>query len=310
MDRFLLWRRLALVAQTSLAYLWDLHFDRAIHGTDRHESGCESGSTRRPERVPSRLHYLKAIPWIERNGRNGNRRRAIIKTPRGGPPFRFHWRKRDRKRARGCDARLHLLRLVELEKRSFSQFELMRRAREILRDYPDLRTSVSDVSAIGGGANGDSRIFKISLQGPDIQQLGLYADDLKAKLRTLPGLVDIDSTLSMRKPDCRFISTGSRDGPWHSRSDDCLYLRVLVGGQIVSTYKEGSEQYDVWLRADKISSHPVELGVAGDPFTQSRAGGVESHFLAPRTARPESDRSPEPSADGNDHGAPRPGISK
>src|SRR5690606_37971150 len=28
-------------------------------------------------------------------------------------------------------------------------------------------------------------------------------------------------------------------------------LSVLVGGQPISRYKEGTEQYDVWLRADK-----------------------------------------------------------
>ncbi len=28
-------------------------------------------------------------------------------------------------------------------------------------------------------------------------------------------------------------------------------LRILVGGQIVSTFKDDSQQYDVWLRADK-----------------------------------------------------------
>ncbi len=167
------------------------------------------------------------------------------------------------------------LRLVELEKRSFSQFELMRRAREILRDYPDLRTSVSDVSAIGGGANGDSRIFQISLQGPDIQQLGLYADALKAKLRTLPGLVDIDSTLSMRKPELQVHIDRDRAMdlgiPVQTIAST---LRVLVGGQIVSTYKEGSEQYDVWLRADKsFRATPVELASLAIP--SPKVGQVE-----------------------------------
>ena len=144
------------------------------------------------------------------------------------------------------------LRLVELEQREFTQFDLMRRVREILRDYPDLRTSVSDVSALGGGPNGDSRIFQISLQGPGVEELATYADVLKSKLRQLPGLVDIDSTLSMRKPELQVNIDRERAMdlgiPVQMIANT---LSVLVGGQIVSSFKEGTEQYDVWLRADK-----------------------------------------------------------
>ena len=144
------------------------------------------------------------------------------------------------------------LRLVELEEREFTQFELMRRVREILLDYPDLRTSVSDVSALGGGPNGDSRIFQISLQGPGVEELASYADDLKQKLRQLPGLVDVDSTLSMRKPEIQVNVDRERAMdlgiPVQMIANT---LSILVGGQIVSSFKEGTEQYDVWLRADK-----------------------------------------------------------
>jgi HAE1 family hydrophobic/amphiphilic exporter-1 len=128
----------------------------------------------------------------------------------------------------------------------------MRRARQILLDYPELRTSVSDVSAIGGGANGDSRIFQISLQGPEIEKLAEYADTLTSKLRKLPGLVDVDSTLSMRKPEIQVHIDRERAMdlgiPVQTLANT---LRILVGGQIVSTFKDDSEQYDVWLRADK-----------------------------------------------------------
>ena len=144
------------------------------------------------------------------------------------------------------------LRLVELEERKFTQFEFMRRVREILQDYPDLRTSVSDVSALGGGPNGDGRIFQISLQGPGVEELATYADELKEKLRHLPGLVDIDSTLSMRKPEMQVEIDRERAMdlgiPVQMIANT---LSVLIGGQIVSNFKEGTEQYDVWLRAAK-----------------------------------------------------------
>ena len=144
------------------------------------------------------------------------------------------------------------LRLVELEDRNFSQFDIMRRTREILSEYPDLRPSVSDVSALGGGPNGDNRIFQISLQGPDINQLAQYAETLRAKLEALPGMVDVDSTLSMRKPELQVSIDRERAMDLGIPVQNIANtLNVLVGGQIVSSYKEGTEQYDVWLRAEK-----------------------------------------------------------
>jgi HAE1 family hydrophobic/amphiphilic exporter-1 len=169
------------------------------------------------------------------------------------------------------------LRLVEIDERRFSQFELMDRVRQILVDYPDLRTAVSDVSSLGGGPNGDNRIFQISLQGPDIARLAEYADTLRGKLGQLRGLVDIDSTLSMRKPELQVVIDRERAMdlgiPVQTIAST---LNVLVGGQIVSTFKEGTEPFDVWLRADKkyrsdskdllaltipsLTAGPVELG--------------------------------------------------
>ncbi|XZE45385.1 efflux RND transporter permease subunit [Pirellulaceae bacterium SH467] len=143
------------------------------------------------------------------------------------------------------------LRLVELEDREYSQFGMMDRVREILMEYPDLRTAVSDVSALGGGPNGDNRIFQISLQGPEVEKLAEYAEQLREKLSNLPGLVDIDSTLSMRKPELQVDIDRERAMdlgiPVQTIANS---LNVLVGGQIVSSFKDGIEQYDVWLRAD------------------------------------------------------------
>ncbi|HEY0983567.1 efflux RND transporter permease subunit, partial [Schlesneria sp.] len=142
-------------------------------------------------------------------------------------------------------------RIKELEEREYTQFEVMERAREILRDYPDLRTAVSDVSAIGATGQ-DSRTFQVSIQGPDIDKLAEYSSQFIERLRQIPGLVDVDSTLALRKPEVQVEIDRDRASdlgiPVQTIANS---LNVLVGGQIVSRYKEGTEQYDVWLRADR-----------------------------------------------------------
>ncbi|MBL8798560.1 MAG: efflux RND transporter permease subunit [Planctomycetia bacterium] len=152
-------------------------------------------------------------------------------------------------------------RMKELEERGYTQFEVMKRARAILQEYPDLRTAVSDVSAIGGGDRGDSRIFQVTIQGPDIDKLSAFADTMKTRLRQVPGLADVDSTLSLRKPEVQVAIDRDRAGdlgiPVQTVANS---LSVLVGGQIVSRYKEGTELYDVWLRADQpFRANPQSL---------------------------------------------------
>lgn len=143
------------------------------------------------------------------------------------------------------------LQIKELTERQYTQFDVMKLARKILEDYPELRTAVSDVSAIGGTGQ-DSRTFQMSLQGPDLEQLAMYSETLVEQLRAIPGLVDVDTTLSLRKPEVQVSIDRNRASdlgvPVQTISSS---LNILVGGQIVSRYKEGSEQYDVWLRADQ-----------------------------------------------------------
>ena len=142
-------------------------------------------------------------------------------------------------------------RIKELSERTYTQFDVMARAREILRDYPDLRTAVSDVSAIGVSGQ-DSRTFQVSIQGPDIEKLAQYSGDFLTRLRGISGLVDVDSTLSLRKPEVQVAIDRDRASDLNIPVQTIANsLNVLVGGQIVSRYKEGTEQFDVWLRADK-----------------------------------------------------------
>ena len=147
------------------------------------------------------------------------------------------------------------LRIKDLGERSYSQFDVMKRARSILKDYPDLRTAVNDVSAIGGGRsseNSDTRNFNLMLKGPEIAKLAEYSETLKQRLSQIPGLLDVDSTLSLRKPELQVAIDRDRASDLGIPVETiATTLRVLVGGEVVSRYKEGIEQYDIWLRAAK-----------------------------------------------------------
>ena len=142
------------------------------------------------------------------------------------------------------------VRLEDLEERTtkYTQFEVQQDARAIMEDYPDLRASVNDVSAFQGGNR--PQTFQVNLAGPDLEKLAEYSERLMAELRRGGGLVDVDSTLSLRKPELQVAIDRERASdfgiPVGTIADS---LRILVGGRPVSRFKDNGEQYDVWLRA-------------------------------------------------------------
>jgi len=146
------------------------------------------------------------------------------------------------------------IKLTPVEDRSVSQSDLMLRSRseiigKYLKEMPQLRTSVNPVAAISGGGQRNADInFVIS--GPDLDQLTKYSSNLLAKLKTLPDVVDADSTLVTGKPELRVVIDRARAGDLGVRVGDIAQsLNTLVAGQKVSTFNAGTDQYEVRVRA-------------------------------------------------------------
>jgi len=143
------------------------------------------------------------------------------------------------------------VRLVDLSQRNYSQFVVMADARKIFADYPDLRASVQGVNIfVGGGIRVSDLEF--NLRGPSLERLQDYADKIMARMREEPGFVDIDTTLSVRKPELRTLIDRKKASDFGIQIEDIAStLQTFVGGEPVSKYKEEDDQYDVWLRAIK-----------------------------------------------------------
>ena len=117
--------------------------------------------------------------------------------------------------------------------------------RQMLKGYPNLRTSVLALGGPGGGAG-----VQFSLRGPELATLGQYADQLYKKISTNPKAVDVDTSLVYGKPELRVEINRQRAADLGVRVQDiATALNVLVGGQNVTTFDVGEDQYDVTLRA-------------------------------------------------------------
>jgi HAE1 family hydrophobic/amphiphilic exporter-1 len=173
--------------------------------------------------------------------------------------------------------------------RYVSQQDLMRRARVVLRKYRDVRISVSGGTDISGasssgprGGGGGSNRLSVLIQGPDIEQLQTYVTDLMAKVRTIPGVVDVDTNFEPTQQELRVNVDRTRAADLGTRIDSLASsLGLLVGGSEVSKYKEGDDQFSVKLRLDERFRNNSKL--MGELLIPSNLGTVKVSDVAQLT---------------------------
>jgi HAE1 family hydrophobic/amphiphilic exporter-1 len=144
------------------------------------------------------------------------------------------------------------VKLLDIHQRAEPQSRIMDQVRKtVLPKFAaeKLRVSVSQVAAISGGGMSNKEIsFYIS--GPDLQKLGEYSGRLTAALAKVPGVVDVDTSLVLGKPEMAVNLDRKKAAELGVQVADVAdTLRVMVGGRKISTYNENGEQYEVHARA-------------------------------------------------------------
>jgi HAE1 family hydrophobic/amphiphilic exporter-1 len=142
--------------------------------------------------------------------------------------------------------------LKPVKERALDQFQIMDKIRkEVLPQYAalGLRNNLAPVNVFGGGINAEIMFW---VGGPDLDQLSKYSQQLMAKLKSMPGVVDPDTNLIVGKPELGVkVDRAKTADLGVSVNDIASTLNVLVGGQEVSSYMEGGEQYEVHVRAEE-----------------------------------------------------------
>ncbi|HZH33508.1 MAG TPA: efflux RND transporter permease subunit, partial [Pyrinomonadaceae bacterium] len=140
--------------------------------------------------------------------------------------------------------------------RKFSQAELINRTRGIVKKYQskDYRVNVSGSSSIGNslglGRGGSGIGYYIA--GPDIKKLDEYSEKLVEKLRADDTFRDADRSIELGNPEIRVLIDRAKAADLGVQPGDVAQaLNVLSAGQRVSTFAEGSDQYDVVVQADE-----------------------------------------------------------
>jgi HAE1 family hydrophobic/amphiphilic exporter-1 len=138
------------------------------------------------------------------------------------------------------------IRLVDRKDRSRSVDQMSDVLRERLKQVPGITvTHVGLLDAVGG-----NKQVEFSLQGPDLNELERLSRLVSDKIRTVPGLVDLDSSV---KPDKPIIEVNvKRDAASDlglSVAQIAGSLRTLIAGQTVGNWRAPDDQtYDVNVR--------------------------------------------------------------
>jgi HAE1 family hydrophobic/amphiphilic exporter-1 len=132
----------------------------------------------------------------------------------------------------------------------------------------------------GGGPGGGGSDIQFVLQGPELDALERYSEALREKVATIPGLVDVDTTLNLGKPELSVhLDRAKAADLGVSIGDAAEALRLLVGGDEVTTFSEAGEQYEVRLRA-REQDRTTEPAIAALSVPSSRLGSVSLDHLA------------------------------
>ncbi len=163
------------------------------------------------------------------------------------------------------------VRLVDRKDRSRSVDQMSDVLRERLKQVPGITiTHVGLLDAVGG-----NKQVEFSLQGPDLQELERLTKVVTAKIRDIPGLVDLDTSA---KPDKPVIAVEVRRDAASdlglSVAQMAASLRTLVAGTTVGNWRAPDDQtYDVNVRlAPEARTATADLERL--PFALANADGT------------------------------------
>jgi len=150
------------------------------------------------------------------------------------------------------------VRMLDRKDRQFSVDEIAGQLRERLKQVPGITvTHVGLLDSVGG-----NKQIEFSLLGPDLKELERLSQLVQERLRDVPGLVDLDSSIKPDKPTVAIqVKRDAASDLGLSVAQIASSLRTLVAGQTVGNWRApDDETYDVNVRlAPDARNAPQDL---------------------------------------------------
>ncbi len=153
------------------------------------------------------------------------------------------------------------VKMVEKEHRpeGLTQFTGMAWARDRMADVTGAKVGVEMVPRFAGGGRKWSDL-QLELRGDDLVYLDNLAQTLMAKMRTIPGYLDVDCSYDKDKPEVNIYPKRDAAADMGVRpADIAATLRALIGGQDVAKFKAQGDRYDIAVRLTENFRNSPEI---------------------------------------------------
>jgi len=135
---------------------------------------------------------------------------------------------------------------------NYTQTDVMTKVRRVMAGYANHGVSVRVRGYPSFNIGGGGFDIDFSITGPNLDQLAIYSEELARRAEAIGGIVNVDTTLELDKPELRVHIDRERAADLGVSSRDVgTALRLLVGGdEEISRFRDPAtnENYDVRLR--------------------------------------------------------------
>lgn len=153
-----------------------------------------------------------------------------------------------------------------LSSRAVAAFHIVAAPRSLMcNEDQTVRVAAQPVNDFSVGGQNANVSYLIS--GPDLGKLERYGKQVLATMRTVPGVVDLDSSLLDPVPETAVRPDLDRAAMLGVDPQDITNtLAILIGGAQPSTFEDRGDQYDVRVRAgERFRTDPSGLALISVP---------------------------------------------
>ncbi|HIW65689.1 MAG TPA: efflux RND transporter permease subunit [Candidatus Alistipes intestinipullorum] len=185
------------------------------------------------------------------------------------------------------------LRLTDVEGRERSIYIISDLLRQDLDSIPDIRQyTVTPGGAMGGMVGGASTV-DVKVFGYDMDLTNTVANDLKEKMRALPGVRDVKLSRDDLRPEYNVVFDRDRLSYYGMNSATASQaVRNRIDGLVASKYREDGDEYDIVVRYAEPFRTRVEdvenitlYNAQGRPVKLKEVGEVVEEYAAPMIER-------------------------
>ena len=185
------------------------------------------------------------------------------------------------------------IRLTDVETRERSIYVISDLLRKDLDGIPEIRQyTITPGGAMGGMVGGASTV-DIKVFGYDMDLTNTVANDLKGKMRGLPGVRDVKLSRDDLRPEYNVVFDRDRLSYYGMNSATASQaVRNRIDGLVASKYREDGDEYDIVVRYAEPFRTRVEdvenitlYNAQGRPVKLKEVGSVVEEYAAPEIER-------------------------